>query len=122
MAEISFESLTSAPDVAPDSFLVDRGQLMLNVGAFIGRPVTDLNESAVVELVYKLIRTAAAAQQEINAGNGTPLPAGERLAAFTAPAMQPPRLNPDGKLYSVATASVTAMLPLQVGEATAPKQ
>ncbi|MBD2001916.1 MULTISPECIES: hypothetical protein [Cyanophyceae] len=122
MHEISFESLTSAPDVAADSFLVDRGQVMMNVSAFIGRPVGDLSESAVVELIYKLIQVAAAAQQEINAGDGSPLPAGERIAAFTAPAMQPPRLSPDGKLYSMATASVTAMLPIKVGEAIAPKQ
>lgn len=122
MPEISFESLASAPDVAADSFLVDRGQVMLNVSAFIGRPVAGLSESAVVELVYKLIRVAAAAQTTINAGDGSPLPAGERLAAFTAPAISPPRLAPDGKLYSTATASVTAQLPIQVGEATAPKQ
>lgn len=122
MPELSFESLQQAPDVAPDSFIVDRGQVMLNVGAFIGRSVAGLSESAVVELVYKLIRVGAAAQQEINSGDGSPLPPGQRIAAFTAPAMAAPRLDPDGKLYSTATASVTAVLPIEVGAATSPRQ
>ncbi|MBD1887964.1 hypothetical protein [Coleofasciculus sp. FACHB-SPT9] len=122
MADLSFETLESQNEVPQGSFIVANGKVLLDIGAFIGRPVAALSESAVVDLVYQLIKVGAAAQTAINAGDGQPLPPGERLAAFAAPAIQPPRTSPDGQLYALATGSVTAVLPIQVGAAQAPKQ
>lgn len=72
---------------------------VLDIGAVLGQPVTDINaEQGVVKVLIRLLATARAAQEVANTGKAT----GEKLAAFAAPTTGTPNNGTVPITYSVA--------------------
>ncbi len=116
MADLTFQKLQAVAGVPADTFKVVSGKVLIDATNLIGEIVDELTDEKVTEVAFKLLDIGRKAQIVYNAGKTTGL-----IQSFPDEiSFDSVTENEDGTITTQATLSVTAVMPVQGGEITAP--
>lgn len=115
--DLTFNQLSNA--LPAGSIIVDSTHgVMLKASAITGDSIDDLNDTGVVETLFKLVRAANQAQNVVNQNAS----AGQRLNAFPAPVPSTPTIGANNEIRARMTVSVVAEMPVDPNAAIGPEQ